>query len=181
MTDYPSAEETMATVTLPTETQRQGTVPALIRTGLSVGLSDFFFASALSVLVPPYSTPLRVFQGVASVLFGRGMLSRGVGAGILGLFMHFCVAFFWSGLFVLALRYSVWLREALRSWPRALVVAAIYGMSIWVIMSWVVIPSFVHRPPAMNLKWWILLFGHIPFVAMPMILVNRFSGETRSR
>lgn len=163
----------MATATLPTATQRQSMAQALIRTGVLVGISDMFFASALSVLVPPYSTPLRVFQGVASVLFGKGMIGGGFATGAIGLVMHFCVAFFWSALFILALRSSPSLRDALESWPRALVVAAIYGMSIWVIMSWVVIPAFLHRPPPMNLKWWVLLFGHIPFVAGPMVLANR--------
>ena len=154
-------------------TRRQTLFPALIRTGLAVGISDAFFASSLAVLVPPYATILRLWQGVASVPFGKGMIGGGLPAALLGLVTHFGVAFFWSGLFVLALRASPALRDALNSWPRAIVVASIYGMSIWLIMSQLLIPAFVHRPPAMGPKYWILLIGYIPFVAMPMVLANR--------
>ena len=66
-----------------------------------------------------------------------------------------------------------WVRESLETWPRALLVAAIYGVSIWLIMTWIVIPSMVHRPPTLSTKYWVQLIGHIPFVVGPMILVNR--------
>ena len=49
----------------------------------------------------------------------------------------------------------------------------VYGMSIWLIMSLGVIPALVHRPPNITLRWWVQLIGHIPFVAGPMVLVNR--------
>lgn len=62
----------MATVSLPMANQRRSFVPALVKTGLLVGVSDAIFATALT-FVPPLSTPLRVWQGVASVPFGRGM------------------------------------------------------------------------------------------------------------
>jgi len=48
-------------------------------------------------------------------------------------------------------------------------VAAIYGPFIWMMMSLVIIPQFTHRPPTINYRWWIQFFGHIPFVALPMI------------
>jgi hypothetical protein len=42
-------------------------------------------------------------------------------------------------------------------------------------MSLVVIPSFTHRPPAITTRWWIQLFGHIPFVATPILwAIGRF-------
>ena len=75
-------------------TRRQTLFPALIRTGLAVGISDAFFASSLAVLVPPYATILRLWQGVASVPFGKGMIGGGLPAALLGLVTHFGVAFF---------------------------------------------------------------------------------------
>jgi hypothetical protein len=168
----------MATVSLPMTSPRQSLVPALVRTGLAVGVSDAIFASSLALLVPPTATLARLWQGVASVPFGKGMIGGGLPAAAAGLAVHFCVAFFWSGLFILALRASPALRDVLTSWPRAILVASIYGMSIWLIMSLVVIPSIVHRPPAIGPKYWILLIGHIPFVAMPMVLANRRRTST---
>jgi hypothetical protein len=170
----------MPWVAVPRETQHRGAISALIRTGLLVVVIDGFFAVALGALVPPLSTPLRVFQGIASVLLGRGALDGGLATGLIGLLMHFCVAFFWSGLFLLALRNSRALRKALRSWPGAFAVAAVYGMSIWLVMSLLVIPAFVHRPPTIGPKYFILLLGHIPFVALPMVLANRGGSQAVS-
>jgi uncharacterized membrane protein YagU involved in acid resistance len=50
-----------------------------------------------------------------------------------------------------------------------LAAAAVYGPIVWMVMSLVVIPLLVHRPPSITPRWWIQLAGHIPFVALPMI------------
>jgi hypothetical protein len=36
-------------------------------------------------------------------------------------------------------------------------------------MSLVVLPLVAHRPITINARWWIQFFGHIPFVAFPII------------
>lgn len=48
-------------------------------------------------------------------------------------------------------------------------VAALYGPAIWMVMSLVVIPLLVHRPPSITYRWWVQFFGHIPFVALPIV------------
>ena len=153
-------------------------VTAWLRTGLLVALSDGLFASATGILIPPYATPFRVFRGVASVLFGRDGLNGGVPMALVGMMMHLCVALFWSGLFLLAIRNSPALRDAIGSWPKAILVATVYGPSIWLIMSLIVIPAMVHRPPTIGAKWWVQLIGHIPFVVGPMILANRRTARS---
>ena len=55
----------------------------------------------------------------------------------------------------------------------AFAIAAVYGMCIWLTMSLGVIPALVHRPPKFTLRWVVQLIGHIPFVAGPMVLLNR--------
>jgi hypothetical protein len=152
---------------------------ALVKTWLFVAVSDACFASATGVLIAPYASPARVFKGVASVLFGKDMLAGGAGAALTGLAMHFGVALFWSALFVTAVRNSSVLSRAIASWPTAILVASIYGVSIWLIMTWIVIPSMVHRPPNLSVKYWVQLVGHIPFVVMPMVLVNRRDAAAR--
>lgn len=144
-----------------------------IKTGVAVAVSDGLFASATGIWIKPYATPFRVFRGVASVLFGRGALDGGVQMALVGMLMHLTVALFWSGLFVLALQNSEKLREAIQSAPSAILVAVLYGISIWLIMSLVVIPTLVHRPPNFTLKWWVQCLGHPLFVVTPMILLNR--------
>ena len=36
-------------------------------------------------------------------------------------------------------------------------------------MSLVVIPLLLHRPPSFTIRWWVQFFGHIPFVALPIV------------
>jgi len=50
-----------------------------------------------------------------------------------------------------------------------LAIAAVYGPLIWLVMSLAVIPMLTHRPPAINLRWCVQFFGHIPFVALPIV------------
>jgi hypothetical protein len=144
-----------------------------IKTGVAVAVSDGLFASATGIWIKPYATPFRVFRGVASVLFGRGVLDGGVPWALVGMLMHLTVALFWSGLFLLALQNSDKLRAAIQSAPTAILVAVVYGISIWLIMSLIVIPTLVHRPPTIALKWWVQCLGHPLFVVAPMILLNR--------
>ena len=40
-------------------------------------------------------------------------------------------------------------------------------------MSLVIVPLFTHRPPAINVRWWVQFVGHIPFVALPMVTLLR--------
>ena len=154
---------------------------ALVKTWLFVAVSDALFASATGILIAPYASPARVFRGVASVLFGKGALTGGAGTALIGLAMHFCVALFWSFLFVTAVRRWATLSRAIASWPTAILVASIYGVSIWLIMTWIVIPSMLHKPPNLSVKYWVQLVGHIPFVVMPMVLVNRRYAAERAR
>src|SRR5215212_1108320 len=144
-----------------------------IKTGVAVAVSDGLFASATGMWIKPYATPFRVFRGVASVLFGKGALEGGVPMALTGMLMHMSVALFWSGIFILALQSSGALRAAIQTVPGAILVALVYGMTIWLVMSLIVLPALVHRPPTISTKWWVQFIGHPLFVVTPMILLNR--------
>jgi hypothetical protein len=49
-------------------------------------------------------------------------------------------------------------------------VAAVYGPLVWLVMSLVVIPALTHRPTPIGFRWWVQLFGHIPFVGLPIVV-----------
>jgi uncharacterized membrane protein YagU involved in acid resistance len=73
-----------------------------------------------------------------------------------------------------------WIRGLLASELGVLKVAALYGPVIWMVMSLALIPLMTHRPPSITYRWWIQFFGHILFVAFPMIwAITR--GEPLSR
>jgi hypothetical protein len=72
-------------------------------------------------------------------------------------------------VFLLLVRRSRWIRRVLTSAHGAIKVAALYGPVVWLVMSLAVIPLLLHRPPAINLRWWVQLVGHIPFVRIPIV------------
>jgi len=61
-------------------------------------------------------------------------------------------------------------------------VASVYGQCIWLFMSLVVIPTLLHSPSNITIRWWIQLIGHIPFVAMPIVTqIGRDARSAESR
>jgi hypothetical protein len=140
----------------------------LLRAGLLTGLSDGTFSSVLSVGVYG-STVTRLWQSVASVLLGIESFNGGTRTALIGLLMHFGVAFGWSTVFLFLVSRVGSIRRLAASPHGVTKTAALYGPFIWLVMSLAVIPLLTHRPPAITRGWWIQLLGHIPFVAIPMV------------
>ena len=138
----------------------------LLRAALLCGLIDGLFSSVLTVLYG--RTVIRLFQGIAATAFGTEMLERGTPAALLGLAMHFSVAFTWSAVLLLLITRMRWLSRVLAGPYGVIKVAAVYGPMVWTIMSMVVIPLLTRQPPSITYRWWIQFFGHIPFVATPI-------------
>jgi hypothetical protein len=106
---------------------------------------------------------------VAAVPLGPSALQGGTRAVLIGLALHLSVALTWSTVFLVLYSVSGWLRR-LTSTPAGVVGAAVvYGPLIWLTMSFIVIQSFTHRPPTINYRWWVQFFGHMPFVALPIV------------
>ena len=144
----------------------------LVRAGLVTGVIDGLFSSALSVFAYG-STATRLFQGVAATLLGSEALDGGASTAAVGVLMHFGVAFGWSAVFIFLVMRSTRVRELLSSRYGAIKVASLYGPLVWMVMSLAVIPFLVGRPPAITVRWWIQFFGHIPFVALPIVMSSR--------
>ena len=140
----------------------------LVRAGLLTGITDGLFSSILAVFFYG-STVARLWQGVASTLLGKEAIDGGTGPALIGVLMHFGVAFGWSAVFLFLVLRSAWIRRVLASRFGVVKVAAVYGPFIWLVMSLVVIPLLLHRPPTFNLRWWVQLIGHFPFVGLPIV------------
>jgi hypothetical protein len=151
----------------------------LVRAGLLTAVVDGLFSSVLSVVFY-HSTAARVFQGVASTLMGPSAINGGTGATLLGLVMHCSVAFTWSTVFLGLVRQFAPIRRTVASPFGPLKIAALYGPSIWMVMSLAVIPFLLNRPPTINIRWWVQFFGHIPFVAVPIISMIGTGGAKRA-
>ena len=140
----------------------------LLRGGLSTSVVDGLFSSLLTVFAY-HSTVARLWQGVASVLLGAEAFNGGGRTVAIGLLMHFGVAFTWCAVFVFLVLRWPWIRRVLASPFGVAGVAAVYGPLVWMVMSLVVIPLLVHRPPTIGVRWWIQLIGHAPFVGLPIV------------
>ena len=147
----------------------------LVRAGLLTGATDGLFSSVLATVFY-HSTVTRLFQGVASTVLGKAAFDGGTPTALLGVVMHFGVAFGWSAVFLFLLMRSRRIDDLLASRNGVVKVASLYGPFIWLVMSLVVIPLLLHRPPAINFRWWVQLIGHIPFVGIPIVACASFAG-----
>jgi hypothetical protein len=146
-----------------------------VRAGVLTGVTDGLFSSLLSAFVYG-STVMRLWQGVASVLLGAAALDGGMRTAGIGLLMHFGVAFGWSAVFLALYLSSSWIRGLLESPSGVIAVAVVYGPLVWMAMSLAIIPLVTHRPPVINIRWWVQFFGHIPFVALPIVVSQTFAN-----
>ena len=105
----------MSVAAVPYPTLGRNATSRLLRAGVLTGVVDALWAIVLQVLIYQRGDVASVWQGVASVLIGKDALSGGTPTALLGLVMHFCVAFTWSALFLLLVSRSPWLRAILDS------------------------------------------------------------------
>ena len=114
-------------------------------------------------------SPLRIFHGIAAGLVGRDAAAQGGWAtGLLGVFLHFVVAF---GIVTVYHVASRWI-PALTRHPVPL--GMLYGLAAWVAMNYVVIPLAFGQPSPHPLAvlangWLIHVFG----VGLPSALFAR--------
>lgn len=140
----------------------------LVRAGLLTGVVDGLFSSVLSVAFYG-STVVNLFQRVAATLLGPAAFDGGAGTALIGVSMHFAVAFSWSAVFLLVFVCLPRVRAALASPAGAVTVACLYGPLVWLVMSLAVIPLFTREAPAIGVRWWVQLVGHAAFVGLPIV------------
>jgi hypothetical protein len=161
-------DETEAGRTSYSQDLKVRTFSRLAIAGVVTAVVDGLFSSVLSVAFY-HSTVTRLFQGVASVLVGPAALDGGTRTAAIGVLMHVGVAFGWSAVFLLLVTRSARIRRVLASPQGPIKVASLYGPFVWIVMSLAVIPLFAHRPPTINIRWWVQLVGHAPFVGLPIV------------
>lgn len=157
----------MAAAAVPYSEYQRNAFGRWVTAGLLTAVTDGLFASVQSLING--STLTRLWQGVASVLLGRSALDGGASTALFGLLMHFSVAFWWSAVFLFLLLRSSWVRDVLASPYGVIKIACLYGPFIWSAMSLMVIPVLAHRAPSVTPRWFIQFFGHIIFVALPIV------------
>jgi uncharacterized membrane protein YagU involved in acid resistance len=109
--------------------------------GMACGVFDItqaFIAFGLQF----HLRPSQVLQSVASGLLGPKSFQGGAGTALLGLFLHFLIAFIWAVIYYMASRQITFLTA------RPVIAGLLYGEFVWVMMNCIVVPlSAIHRWP----------------------------------
>jgi hypothetical protein len=141
------------------------TLQAICLATLTCGLFD---AAAASAQASTLGIPIqRVWQGVASGILGPRAFERGWAAA-LGVALHFVISFIISTIYVLtALRLPFLLQ-------RALLAGALYGIAVFLVMNFIVLPLSRRPRRPFNLKFAATQFViHIVIVGWSIALSAR--------
>jgi hypothetical protein len=140
--------------------------------GLIVGALDI-----ISALIDYYTAtgkdPIIIFKYISMGLLGTGALAGGTGTVLLGLILHFIIAFSFTVFFWL-------LYPKIRQLPKHIILTGIvYGIFIWAVMNFIVVPSSqIPGAPfnlAKSLKAMLIL---IFMIGLPLsYLASRFFGR----
>jgi hypothetical protein len=152
--------------------QPNGRARAIVAGGLAAGLLDLVDALVAYKLAFGMS-PVVIYQFVASGLLGKAAYSGGMPAALLGLAVHFLIAFTAATVFVLASERIPQLRRDAVGWGLA------FGLAVFAVMSFVVIPLSrigASTPPLPLIVNGLL--GHALLVGLPIALAaRRFLGR----
>lgn len=116
--------------------------------------------------------PPRVLQGVASGLLGRESFEGGAATAALGLFLHYAIMSVIVTLFVMAALRSARLTPA--SLPRAMGIGLLYGIVVYLVMTYVVVPLSASPAGLPGLRGFVEgIVIQIVCVGLPIALVTR--------
>jgi uncharacterized membrane protein YagU involved in acid resistance len=111
------------------------------------------------------STPIRVFQGIASGWLGRASFAGGLPTALLGVLTHFFIAF------AIVATYYAASRKISRLRRQPLIYGAIYGVAVYFFMNLVVIP--LSAIGAVRFSWPLFVNGiliHVFGIGIPSAL-----------
>lgn len=146
---------------------------AVLYGGLAVGVLDALDALFFFGLIKG-APPIRIFQAIAGGILGRSTFDGGVATLLMGLGLHFFIAFSIALTYALASRRLPILIE--RPW----LCGAVYGVLVFFFMSYVVVPLSAAGAGRFSVPWLLNgLVGHALLVGMPSALFARRGAGDR--
>ncbi len=125
--------------------------------------------------------PERLLQGIARGVLGARAAQGGWATAMLGLGLHFVIAFTAAAVYYAASRHLRMLRE------RPVVSGLLYGVAVFLFMNMLVVPlSAIHRSPtvlfAFNIVSANAVLALMLFIGLPIaIALNRFASALEKR
>jgi uncharacterized membrane protein YagU involved in acid resistance len=147
---------------------------SIVYGGLVVGALDAI--DAIVIFGLRGATPVRVFQGIAAGLLGRATFQGGLRTALLGLAIHFFIAF------SIVIAYYAASRRVSILTRRPVVCGAIYGVLVYFFMNRIVIPLSAIGSTAFSLPLFVNgIVIHILGIGVPAALfVARGAQPTSS-
>lgn len=131
----------MSTTAVELSSQGSKAARVIFWAGLIAGTLDLTGACVVSWLRAGV-TPVRVFQSVASGLYGIASFTGGAKTAALGVVLHFIIATTWGAVYYLASRQLRFLID------HPIIAGVIYGILVYLFMNFIVIPlSAVPKRP----------------------------------
>lgn len=142
-----------------------GVVAALL--DIALAMSFWWFYNGAS--------PLVILQSIAAGLLGKESFGGGMGTVALGAFLHLFIAC------VMAAVYYVGCRRWPALYQRPVFYGAVYGVILYLAMTYVVLPLSQASPLPFIPSWFVAsVASHIVFVGIPIALVARWSASRGS-
>jgi hypothetical protein len=142
---------------------------AICIAGLTCGVMDI--TAALVVYGTMGAKPLRLLQGIAGGILGPRTYAGGISTALLGLLLHFVIAFGATTVFYLASRVIRFLME------RAVLSGVFYGIAVYFFMNRVVVPLSAAARSPFSVKMMVIgMIIHIFCVGIPISLNIRKYG-----
>jgi hypothetical protein len=150
-----------------TRTRRNPAVFAILVGGFIAGVLDITYAIVFSGFRGV--SAVRVLQSVASGLLGSAASEGGLSTAVLGLFLHFFIAFSIAAIFYAASRRLPFLTR------QAVLSGLLYGIVVYGVMNLVVLPlsAYPRKITFTPLYLTINLVAHMFFIGLPIALATR--------
>lgn len=142
-------------------------IRAVLAGGLVAGTLDIVYACAFWAIkanVPP----TRILQSVAAGVLGKASFDGGIASAALGLGLHFAIALAMALAYLLMARHWPWL--GLRPWHGG----AVYGLALYVVMNFIVVPLSAAMPGPKDPLWiGLSIVAHVVLVGVPIAYFTR--------
>ncbi|MGH8496781.1 MAG: DUF1440 domain-containing protein [Gammaproteobacteria bacterium] len=141
-------------------TARPSAWRAIVRGGLVAGVMDIAAAFVVYGLLYGIS-PVRILQSISSGLLGLPAYDGGPVTVVLGGLLHFSIMLVICAVYVLASRRLAFLTN------RAVVSGVLYGIAVYLVMSFVVLPLSAYPHPVVH-----PISNHLISVAIQIVCVG---------
>src|SRR5882672_1947283 len=114
-------------------TKTKSLFTTILLTGLVVGTLDAV-AAVIQYIIPTVRNPVRIFEYIASGVFGMDAFSGGAWIAVMGLFFHYFITTAWTSLLFTVYPRIPWLAK------NKVAGGLLYGVLIWLVMNLVILP-----------------------------------------